>query len=258
MLRRVTKASKAARYTVLGAVATTAVAVPLITAGTANAATTSQWNAVASCESTNNWHINSGNGFYGGLQFTQSTWAAYGGTAYAPRADLATPSQQISVAEKVLASQGKGAWPICGKGLTSGGAPATAAAPAAAAHNTAKTRSVQHRTVTAHSVPQHRVVRHTVTGHSAPVRHSETVRHAVAHRSVAQHSGTTAVRTPVHTVTGSSHAVGHGGYTVKSGDTLSAIAAAHHVDGGWKKLYELNKGSLNSAVLIFPGQHITL
>jgi LysM repeat protein len=255
MLRRVTKASKAARYTVLGAVATTAVAVPLITAGTANAATTSQWNAVASCESTNNWHINSGNGFYGGLQFTQSTWAAYGGTAYAPRADLATPSQQISVAEKVLASQGKGAWPVCGKGLTSGGAPASAAAPAAASHNTAKTRTVQHRTVTAHSVPRH----HTVVRHTAPVQHRETVRHAVAHRTVTGHStGTTAVRTPAHVATGTSHAAGHGGYTVKSGDTLSAIAAAHHVDGGWKKLYELNKGSLNSADLIFPGQYITL
>jgi hypothetical protein len=73
------------------------------------------WTAVAQCESGGNWSINTGNGYYGGLQFSQSTWAAYGGTAYAPRADLATQGQQIAVAEKVLAGQGAGAWPVCGK-----------------------------------------------------------------------------------------------------------------------------------------------
>ena len=72
------------------------------------------WNAVAQCESTSNWHANTGNGFSGGLQFTQSTWAAYGGLAYAPTAAQATPAQQIAVAERVLAGQGIGAWPVCG------------------------------------------------------------------------------------------------------------------------------------------------
>jgi septal ring factor EnvC (AmiA/AmiB activator) len=75
------------------------------------------WDAVALCESSGNWNINTGNGYYGGLQFSQSTWAAYGGTAYAPRADLATKSQQIAVAERVLAAQGAGAWPVCGRTL---------------------------------------------------------------------------------------------------------------------------------------------
>ena len=75
------------------------------------------WNAVARCESGGNWSINTGNGYYGGLQFSQSTWAAYGGTAYASRADLATPSQQIAIAEKVLAAQGARAWPVCGRSL---------------------------------------------------------------------------------------------------------------------------------------------
>ncbi|MFC1415025.1 transglycosylase family protein, partial [Streptacidiphilus sp. N1-12] len=85
------------------------------------------WNAVASCESTNDWSANTGNGFYGGLQFTPSTWAAYGGTAYAASADQATQGQQIAVAENVLASQGPGAWPVCGPqaGLTAGGTPAS-------------------------------------------------------------------------------------------------------------------------------------
>ncbi|MDH6283417.1 resuscitation-promoting factor [Prescottella agglutinans] len=73
----------------------------------------SVWDSIAHCEATGNWSINSGNGYYGGLQFNQSTWAAYGGTQYAPRADLATREQQIAVAEKVQAAQGWGAWPGC-------------------------------------------------------------------------------------------------------------------------------------------------
>jgi ABC-type transport system substrate-binding protein len=111
-------ARKSVRYAILGAVVTGAVALPLVGATSASAATPSQWDTVAQCESSGNWSINTGNGFYGGLQFTQSTWAAFGGTAYAARADLATKSQQIAIAQKVLASQGKGAWPVCGTGLT--------------------------------------------------------------------------------------------------------------------------------------------
>ena len=75
------------------------------------------WDAVARCESGGNWSINTGNGFYGGLQFTPSTWLAFGGAAYAPRADLATRAEQIAVAETVLAEQGPGAWPTCGRNL---------------------------------------------------------------------------------------------------------------------------------------------
>ncbi|MFE5209204.1 transglycosylase family protein [Streptomyces sp. NPDC056600] len=71
------------------------------------------WECVADCESGGRWHVNTGNGFYGGLQFKHSTWVAFGGSAYAARADLATKRQQILVAEKVLASQGWGAWPVC-------------------------------------------------------------------------------------------------------------------------------------------------
>lgn len=73
----------------------------------------STWDALAQCEATGNWAINTGNGFYGGLQFTQQTWAGFGGTQYAPRADLATREQQIAIAEKVQAVQGWGAWPAC-------------------------------------------------------------------------------------------------------------------------------------------------
>ncbi|MGW0868430.1 transglycosylase family protein [Streptomyces sp. NPDC002611] len=98
-------------------------ALPFMGTGVAQAADVDTWNKVAACESTSNWSINTGNGFYGGLQFTQSTWEAYGGRTYAARADLATKDQQIAVAEKVLDGQGPGAWPVCSKraGLTRGG-----------------------------------------------------------------------------------------------------------------------------------------
>jgi len=68
------------------------------------------WDAIAACESGGNWAINTGNGYYGGLQFTQATWAGAGGLAYAPRADLATPAQQIAIASKLALSN----WPVCG------------------------------------------------------------------------------------------------------------------------------------------------
>lgn len=84
----------------------TTVAAPSVSSG-------SVWDAIAACESGDNWAINTGNGFYGGLQFTQGTWAAYGGLNYASRADLATREQQIAVATAVQAGQGWGAWPVC-------------------------------------------------------------------------------------------------------------------------------------------------
>ena len=72
------------------------------------------WAAIAACESGGNWSASTGNGFYGGLQFTEQTWLGYGGGRYAPSANLATPAQQIAVARQVLAGQGIGAWPVCG------------------------------------------------------------------------------------------------------------------------------------------------
>ena len=72
------------------------------------------WSAIAACESGGNWSANTGNGFYGGLQFSEQTWLGYGGGQYASSANLATAAQQIAVAERVLAGQGIGAWPVCG------------------------------------------------------------------------------------------------------------------------------------------------
>lgn len=73
------------------------------------------WDAVAQCESGGNWAINTGNGYQGGVQFTPSTWRAYGGGEFAPLANMASKEQQIIVAERTLRGQGIGAWPVCGR-----------------------------------------------------------------------------------------------------------------------------------------------
>ncbi|SFS81814.1 transglycosylase family protein [Saccharopolyspora flava] len=105
------------------AVAGAIVAAPFAMALPANAASESTWDAVAQCESGGDWSINTGNGYYGGLQFNQSTWQAYGGSSYGSNAAQASKAQQIAVAERVLQAQGPGAWPVCSKkaGLTAGG-----------------------------------------------------------------------------------------------------------------------------------------
>ena len=107
--RRVTGVAVAGVATVAGGMAT---------ATSAQAATV--WDRVAACESGGNWSINTGNGYYGGLQFSDRTWDAFGGERYASTANRASKAQQITIAQKVLASQGPGAWPTCGAraGLT--------------------------------------------------------------------------------------------------------------------------------------------
>ena len=105
------------------------VASGMIAATTTSASAATGWDEVAACESGGNWSTNTGNGYYGGLQFSQQTWEGFGGTEYASSADQASKSQQIAVAERVLAEQGAGAWPNCG-GPLSGGAD-TSGAPAA-------------------------------------------------------------------------------------------------------------------------------
>ena len=97
-----------------------ALAIPLFAASGASAASGATWDAVAECESGGSWSANAGNGQYGGLQMTQEEWEQYGGLDYAMSADLASRSQQIAVAETVLADRGTGPWATCGlvAGLT--------------------------------------------------------------------------------------------------------------------------------------------
>ncbi|MFF1724700.1 transglycosylase family protein [Streptomyces sviceus] len=91
-----------------------AIAIPLLGATGASAATGTTWDHVAECESGGSWSANDGNGYYGGLQMSQENWEKYGGLEYAETADLASRNQQIAVAEKLLADQGIAAWPTCG------------------------------------------------------------------------------------------------------------------------------------------------
>lgn len=100
-----------------------AIAIPLLGAGAAQAADSATWDRVAECESGGSWSADFGNGSYGGLQLTQEVWKAYGGEAYASRADLASRAQQIAVAEKILGARGPQAWPSCApiSGLSTGG-----------------------------------------------------------------------------------------------------------------------------------------
>ncbi|GAA1941106.1 resuscitation-promoting factor protein RpfC [Streptomyces durmitorensis] len=111
---------------VAAGVAGSAIAIPLLGATSASAADTATWDKLAECESGGSWSADAGNGYYGGLQLSQQVWEEYGGLDFAPSADQASRSQQISVAEKVLDDQGISAWPSCAPiaGLTQDGAAA--------------------------------------------------------------------------------------------------------------------------------------
>jgi len=194
--------------------------IPCLATGTASAASVSTWDKVAQCESSGDWSINTGNGFYGGLQFTSSTWAAFGGRSYAPQANQATKAQQISVAEKVLASQGPGAWPVCSvqAGLTKGGA-----------------------------APQ--------VDTSAPAASAD----AVDDSDNSDNSGNSAAQSAPQQQSAPAATAAGETYTVAAGDWLSTIAQSHHVEGGWQKLYELNRSVLTEGPdMIYPGQKLTL
>ncbi len=234
-----------------GAVAALPVA-GLVTATTASAASVSTWDAVAQCESTGNWSINSGNGFYGGLQFTSSTWAAFGGTAYAPQANLATKAQQIAIAEKVLASQGPGAWPVCSvkAGLTAGGAPAAVDTSAATAAPKPAATPAPAATATPKPAAKPAASSDSVAATTNTAKTAQAPKASDSAKSWKSDSASKSWKSAAKKSTG-------GNYTVKAGDTLSSIAAAQGVD--WHTLYNNNAQVIGgNADLIYPGQTITV
>ena len=191
-----------------------------LSATAANAATpTSTWDALAQCESGGNWSINTGNGFSGGLQFTSSTWSAYGGTGSPQNASR---EQQIAVAERVQASQGWGAWPSCSSqlGLSGGGGAPVQSAPVQSAP--VQSAPVQSAPVQATQVQ------------STPVKQAPAPRHAT---SVAV-SGET--------------------YTLQAGDTLSIVAQKLGIQGGWQHLADANLDTIADPNLVYAGQVIQL
>ncbi|TXS36254.1 transglycosylase family protein [Streptomyces sp. OR43] len=229
--------SKAVRIATLAGVTGAAIAVPLMGATGASAASVSTWDAVAQCESGGNWSINTGNGYYGGLQFSQSSWAAAGGTQYAARADLATKAQQIATAEKLLALQGPGAWACAGAGNLSndGVDPGVDTGSSATKTETAPKQE------------------------SAPVQKAEPKKAERTEAPATNRSDRAAApKKTVTTPTGKKVAKGDGEYKVVTGDSLSKIAADHKVEGGWEQLFKLNKDIVTDADLIYPGQQLHL
>lgn len=203
----------------------------------ANAASTSTWDAVAACESGGDWSINTGNGYYGGLQFSMSTWQAFGGTGNPADASKST---QIAVAEQVLASQGWGAWPACSAklGLSGTGdaepapveeaeAPAETAAPAEAPEQEAAPQPAEQAAPEvapqAEQAPQEA---------AAPQGGGKQIAEVEAEDSGEDH-------------------------TVAAGETLAVIAEEHGIDD-WRAVYSVNTDVVDDPNLIFVGQELNL
>ncbi|MFJ9609249.1 transglycosylase family protein [Kitasatospora sp. NPDC101176] len=293
--RRRTQAEKAIA---VAGVAGVGLAMPILTATGASAAPASAWDSVAQCESGGNWSINTGNGFYGGLQFTSGTWKAYGGTAYAPQANQASKGQQIAVAEKVLASQGPGAWPVCSQkaGLSKGGAPASVdtssddkpaaakpaakpaqpaakpAQPAAKPAQPAAPKPAAQQPAPQQAQPQApgfsgkagwdadaKVFWYQNNGTWYWTSHQSVYQQFAPQAAAQQHYAPQAAQPAPAVRTAPAAAQGGHDYTVRSGDTLSTIAAAQGVTGGWRSVYDGNRGTVGGDPnLIMPGQVLHL
>ncbi|SFY39054.1 LysM peptidoglycan-binding domain-containing protein [Streptomyces atratus] len=241
--------SKAVRIATLAGVAGAAVAVPLMGATGASAASVATWDAVAQCESGGNWSINTGNGYYGGLQFSQSSWAAAGGTQYAPRADLATKAQQIATAERLLDMQGPGAWGCAGAGNLTNDGVDPGVDTGSSSNSTASSGASEQQSAPAAPKQQ---------SQQAQPKQSERTEAPAASRSERSAAPQAESKKTVTTPTGEKVKKGDGEYKVVSGDSLSEIAADHKVEGGWQKLFELNKDIVKNADLIYPGQQLHL
>ncbi|MGX1755417.1 transglycosylase family protein [Streptomyces lydicus] len=177
------------------------------------------WERIAACESNGRWHINTGNGYHGGLQIDPATWRAYGGLRYAPRADLATRAEQIAVGERIARDRGLSAWPNCAA-ATNGSAGSSA--PAGRQTSADRPTAAADRIPAADSAP---------AADRAPAPRAHRARIATKARS----------------------------YVVHRGDCLSDIAERAHTRGGTKRLYVLNKHALDQGPdRIYPGQRLRL
>jgi hypothetical protein len=173
---------------------------------------------VAACESSGNWHVNSGNGYFGGLQFDQSTWRSNGGLAYAPRPDLASREEQMAVAQHLADRRGLSPWPVCG-------------ARAAGGHGHQAERD-------------HRAGRNHETG-----RNQATRDQATRDQATRDHERDTVPSPPAGLA-----ADDDGQWTVREGDTLDQLATELRVPGGWPALYALNRSVVGEDPdLIEPG-----
>ena len=206
--------------------------IPLAAAPAAEAATTGTWDRLARCESGGNWNINTGNGYYGGLQFSYGTWLSNGGGRYAKYAHRASKGEQIAVAERLLDDRGWSPWPACSRKLGLDRSDAKGSpngTPERASRSTARKAPSKKK---ATSTKSHRAASPSATKKKA-------VRSKAKPVSARRASGKI--------------------YTVRRGDTLSGIAARRDVPGGWQKIYRINRATIGkNPGLIRPGQRLAL
>jgi LysM repeat protein len=214
---------------------------PLVLAGTANAASDDVWDNIAQCESGGRWNTSTGNGYSGGLQFSPHTWRAYGGRG---SASGASRGEQIAVAEKVLAAQGWNAWPTCSRKV--------------GAKGKATPRSSSTIQQTSATRTTHSQVKPTAPA-AAPKAPAPVSAPKLGPVAAPAPQAQAPVTTPVADITMAPSLAKPGAdYTVVAGDSLSKIAAARHVPGGWQALFQRNADVLRNPSQLRIGQQLTV
>ena len=221
----------------------------------ANAVDGATWDALAQCESGGNWSINTGNGFYGGLQFTQQSW---NGVGMSGSPATATRAQQIEAGERLLAIQGWGAWPACSAKLglygKTGAAPTyTEPTTTVAAQSQTQQTYTAPAAQAAPAAPAAQAAPAAVEAPAAPVAPAAPAVEAPAAPAVAP-----AVEAPVAAAPVAAPKAAAGTYTVVPGDSLSLIAAKLGVAGGYQAIAAANTDIIYNVDLIFPGQVLTI
>ena len=224
----------------------------------ANAVDGATWDALAQCESGGNWSINTGNGFYGGLQFTQQSW---NGVGMSGSPATATRAQQIEAGERLLAIQGWGAWPACSAKLGLYGK--TGAAPTYTEPTT--TVAAQSQTQQTYTAPAAQVAPAAPAAQAAPAAVEAPAAPAApvapaapAVEAPAAAPAAPAVEAPVAAAPVAAPKAAAGTYTVVPGDSLSLIAAKLGVAGGYQAIAAANTDIIYNVDLIFPGQVLTI
>lgn len=212
----------------------------------ANAVDGATWDALAQCESGGNWSINTGNGFYGGLQFTQQSWNGVGMSGSPANA---TRAQQIEAGERLLAIQGWGAWPACSAKLGLYGK--TGAAPTYTEPTTVAAQSQTQQTYTA---PAAQAAPAAV---EAPAAAPAAQAAPAAVEAPAAAPAAPAVEAPAAAPVAAPKAAA-GTYTVVPGDSLSLIASKLGVAGGYQAIAAANTDIIYNVDLIFPGQVLNI
>ena len=221
----------------------------------ANAVDGATWDALAQCESGGNWSINTGNGFYGGLQFTQQSW---NGVGMAGSPNGASREQQIQAAERLLAVQGWGAWPACSAKLGLYGK--TGAAPTYTEPTTVAAQSQTQQTYTAPAAqvaPAAPAAQAAPAAVEAPAAAPAAPAAPAAVEAPAAAPAAPAVEAPAAAPVAAPKAAA-GTYTVVPGDSLSLIAAKLGVAGGYQAIAAANTDIIYNVDLIFPGQVLTI